>query len=114
MRVADPRRGAPPARLLVALSIVAVGVGGFVAGRGSVVGHPEARHPAGGYPAGYAAGREAAFEGFDGGWSFDTPYVVTLRRGGPGVTYRFARRWPMRRGVAYRVCGRVVCGRTVP
>ncbi|MCW3013836.1 MAG: hypothetical protein JWO02_928, partial [Solirubrobacterales bacterium] len=45
MRVADPGRGAPPAQLLVALSIVAVGVGGVVAGRGSVVRHPEARHP---------------------------------------------------------------------
>jgi hypothetical protein len=102
------------ARLLVALAIAAVGVAGFVAGRGSVDRHPAAGHPAGGYSAGYTAGSEAAFAGFDGGWSYDTPYVVTLTRGGPGVTYRFARRWPMRRGVGYRVCGRVVCGRGVP
>jgi hypothetical protein len=106
MPAANPRRG----RLLVALAIVAVGVVGFVAGRGSVDRHPEPRHSA----SGYAAGREAAFAGYDGGWSYDMPYIVTLRRGGPGVTYRFARRWPMRSGVAYRVCGRVVCERTEP
>jgi len=110
MHAADPRRAALPAWLLVALAIVAVGAVGFVAGRASVVRQPAVARPAGGY----AAGREAAFAGFDGGWSYDTPYVVTLTRGGPGVTYRFARRWPMRRGVAYRVCGRVVCGRGVP
>ena len=104
----------PAARPLVALSIVAVGLVGFVAGRVSADRHPEPRHAAAGYPAGYAAGREAAFAGYDGGWSYETPYIVTLRRGGPGVTYRFARRWPMRRGVAYRVCGRVVCGRSEP
>ena len=90
--------------------MVAVGVAGFLAGRGSVDRQPAARQPAGGY----AAGREAAFAGYDGGWSYDTPYIVTLRRGGPGVTYRFARRWPMHRGVAYRVCGRVVCEHTEP
>jgi len=114
MPAANPRRGRLPARLLAAVSILAVGVVGFVAGRGSVEQRPEPRHPAGGYPAGYAAGREAAFAGYDGGWSYDMPYIVTLRRGGPGVTYRFARRWPMRSGVAYRVCGRVVCERTEP
>ena len=96
-------------RLLVALAIVAVGAGGFVAGRASVSRQPTPRPPSGGY----VAGREAAFAGFDGGWSYGTPYIVTLHRGGPGVTYRFARRWPMRRGLAYRVCGRVVCARTL-
>jgi hypothetical protein len=62
------------------------------------------------YEAGYLAGREAAFEGYDGGWSYATPYVVTLARGG-GVTYRIATRLPMARGLAYSACGRAVCTR---
>ncbi len=97
-------------RPLVVLVIVTMGAGAFFAGRGSVDRRPAPRSPAGGY----AAGREAAFSGFDGGWSYGVPYIVTLRRGDPGVTYRFDRRWPMRRGVAYRVCGHVVCGRAAP
>jgi hypothetical protein len=62
----------------------------------------------------YAAGREAAFEGFDGGWDYGAPYIVTLERGGPGITYRFARRWPMRSGVEYRICRREICTRGAP
>ncbi|MDQ1512689.1 MAG: hypothetical protein QOC59_531, partial [Microbacteriaceae bacterium] len=62
------------------------------------------------FGAGYRAGREAAFSGFDGGWSLGAPYIVTLRRGGSGITYIFARRTPMMPGVEYRLCGRgAVC-----
>ncbi len=44
------------------------------------------------YDAGYRAGREAAFAGYDGGWAYGVPYVITLRRGGHGITYRIASR----------------------
>ena len=86
-------------RVLVAVGLIAAA---FFGGRASV------HRPS--VPDGsYAAGYEAAFSGFDGGWAYATPYIVTLRRGGDGLTYRFARRWPMQPGVAYRACGKVVC-----
>lgn len=47
------------------------------------------------FNAGYLAGREAAFAGYDGGWAYGVPYVVTLRRGGRGFTYRIASRRPL-------------------
>jgi hypothetical protein len=48
------------------------------------------------FNAGYLAGREAAFAGYDGGWAYGVPYVITLRRGGPRITYRIASRRPLR------------------
>lgn len=95
--------------LLACLVVAGVGAVGYLAGRDSRAARDKPRRPTGPYAAGYTAGREDAFSGFDGGWSFGAPYIVTLRRGGPGVTYRFARRWPMRTGVDYRVCGHGVC-----
>jgi hypothetical protein len=75
-------------RVVAALAVVGVAIGAFYGGRASVD-----RHPA---PSGsYAAGREAAFSGFDGGWTYGEPYIVTLKRGGPGVTYEFASRRPL-------------------
>jgi hypothetical protein len=53
---------------------------------------------------GYRAGANDVFGGYDGGWSYATPYVITLARGGPGVTYRFASRTPLRPGVDYYLC----------
>src|SRR5882724_155939 len=97
-------------RLILATFVLAVGAGAFLAGRASVHrSRPPVAH--GSFSAGYRAGREDAFSGFDGGWAYATPYIVTLRRGGQGITYRFARRWPMRPGVGYRACGRGVCSR---
>jgi hypothetical protein len=55
---------------------------------------------------GYRAGANDAFAGYDGGWSYATPYVVTLARGGPGITYRIASRTPLRPGVDYYLCPR--------
>jgi hypothetical protein len=95
-------------RLLVALVIAGVGVGAFFVGRGSVDSKPRSV-ARGSFADGYRSGREDAFSGFDGGWSFDTPYIVTLRHAGGGITYRFARRWTMERGVEYRRCGDSVC-----
>jgi hypothetical protein len=64
------------------------------------------------YDAGYLAGREDAFSGFDGGWVLGDPYIVILRRGRPGLTYRFARRWPLEPGREYRTCARdFICSR---
>jgi hypothetical protein len=36
-----------------------------------------------------------------------------LGRGGRGITYRFARRWPIQPGVAYRACGHSLCRRAI-
>lgn len=104
--------------LLVGAALLAVGVAAFFVGRATVdrtrVARRSATVPRGGFAAGFRSGRESAFAGFDGGWSYGTPYIVTLRRGGPGITYRFARRWPMSAGVEYRVCGHEVCTRKAP
>ena len=53
---------------------------------------------------GYRAGENDAFGGYDGGWSYATPYAITLASGGRGVTYRFASRTPLRQGVDYYLC----------
>jgi hypothetical protein len=96
-------------RLLVAVVVAGACVGAFFAGRGSV---DRPRVPA--VRGSYAAGREDAFSGFDGGWTFGAPYIVTLEHGGSGVTYRFGRRWQMLPGVEYRTCDHVVCARKAP
>ena len=87
------------------IAALAVAVGAFFAGRASVD-HPKP------HPGSYDAGFNDAFSGFDGGWVFNSPYIVTLRKGGSGITYRFARRWVMEPGVEYRACAaQVVCAR---
>ena len=53
---------------------------------------------------GYQAGANEVFTGYDGGWSYATPYIVTLARGGAGVTYRLASRTPLQPGVGYQLC----------
>jgi hypothetical protein len=45
---------------------------------------------------GYRAGANDVFAGYDGGWAYGTPYIITLARGGSGITYRFASRAPAR------------------
>ena len=61
----------------------------------------EAKHA---FNAGYAAGANDAFSGYDGGWELSAPYVVTLERGGADITYRIASRAPLETGVAYYLC----------
>jgi hypothetical protein len=95
--------------LLVVLLLAGVGAMAYLLGRASVDPRP-VRVTSGGYTEGYRAGRQAAFSGFDGGWSYGEPYIVSLSRGGPGVTYRVARRWPMLPGETYRRCGGWICG----
>jgi hypothetical protein len=48
------------------------------------------------FDAGYAAGANDVFGGFDGGWSLSEPYVITLARGSGGVTYRIDSRRSLR------------------
>jgi hypothetical protein len=102
--------GTNPIRLGI---VVVVAAAAFIAGRASVD-RRAAPVQRGSYAAGVRAGHEAAFSGFDGGWAFHTPYVVTLRKGGPGITYVFERRRPLLSGFEYRVCGRGVCRRRGP
>ena len=92
--------------LAVALLLVALAAGAFIAGRASARDHTPAS-----YRAGYLAGREDAFGDYDGGWGYDEPYVVVLRRASPQITYAFAERWPMEPGIEYRACGKSVCSR---
>jgi hypothetical protein len=96
--------------VVLLLVVVAVAAGGYVVGRGT-----SPRSAAAPHEGGYLAGREDAFAGFDGGWAYDEPYIVILRRGGEGITYRIARRWPMLPGREYRSCPPVlVCSRPSP
>ena len=94
-------------RIVAAVVVVLIAIGAFYGGRASKDDRPAVTGS-------YAAGREAAFNGFDGGWSYDQPYIVVLKRGGPGVTYQFASRRPMTAGVQYRLCGGKVCAQRVP
>jgi hypothetical protein len=48
------------------------------------------------FDAGYAAGANDVFGGFDGGWSLSEPYVITLARGSGAVTYRIDSRRALR------------------
>jgi hypothetical protein len=53
---------------------------------------------------GYRAGANDVFSGYDGGWSYGTPYLITLGRGGSGITYRFTSRTQVHGGVDYYLC----------
>jgi hypothetical protein len=46
------------------------------------------------FQAGYTAGANDAFGGYDGGWDYDRPYVITLQKGANGVTYAIRSRRP--------------------
>jgi hypothetical protein len=63
------------------------------------------------FDAGYAAGANDVFGGYDGGWDMDSPYIVALTPAGNGITYRIRSRTPMQRGVNYHLCPRstVLC-----
>jgi hypothetical protein len=56
------------------------------------------------FEAGYAAGANDIFDGYDGGWDLARPYVVTLERGHGAITYRIASRTLMSPGRVYRLC----------
>ncbi|MGZ4179137.1 MAG: hypothetical protein ACXVUL_00395 [Solirubrobacteraceae bacterium] len=81
----------------IGVAVIVLAAGAFAVGRLSV-GSPKAPTAGTAYHAGYLAGREAAFAGYDGGWAYGVPYVITLQRGGPGITYRIVTRKPLTAG----------------
>jgi hypothetical protein len=96
-----PRRTSIPILVLVGASLFLLGRetapdGGFDAGRAQGVEEGRAlQQPAGAreaFRAGYAAGADDVFGGYDGGWDFGRPYVITLAHGSDGVTYRIESR----------------------
>ena len=56
------------------------------------------------FDAGYTAGANDVFDGYDGGWGLDEPYVIVLTAGSDGITYRIQSRTPMSDGVDYHLC----------
>jgi len=56
------------------------------------------------FDAGYTAGANDVFDGYDGGWGLDEPYVIVLVPAGNGITYRIRSRTPMRLGIDYYLC----------
>ncbi len=63
------------------------------------------RHPVqDAFTDGYAAGANDAFAGYDGGWSYATPYVITIEPGRGRVVYRIKDRAPIEAGTNYFLC----------
>jgi hypothetical protein len=56
------------------------------------------------FDAGYAAGANDAFAGYDGGWQLSAPYVITVETAGGSITYRIKDREPVKAGVNYFLC----------
>jgi hypothetical protein len=82
-----------PRAVWIGLAVVALAAAVAV-GRLSV-GSPKPLTAGASYNAGYRAGLEAAFAGYDGGWAYGVPYEITVQRGRPGITYRIASRKPL-------------------
>jgi len=63
------------------------------------------------FNAGYVAGVNDAFGGYDGGWALSAPYVITLVPGSGKIVYQFSSRTPMVPNVNYYLCpdGHSVC-----
>jgi hypothetical protein len=57
------------------------------------------------FSAGYIAGADDVFAGYDGGWALGTPYIVVLEHGGGRQDYRISTRTALKPGVAYALCG---------
>jgi hypothetical protein len=118
---ADPGRAAAAAGVGSYFDGLRVGAAqGRLEGRALQIGDtvpPGSRHAVeDAFKAGYAAGSNDAFTGFDGGWALATPYVVTLKAGGPGITYRIDSRVPLEPNVNYYLCadGHSLCQQARP
>jgi hypothetical protein len=75
---------------------------------------PSARHVAQrAFDAGYVAGTNDAFAGYDGGWTLHTPWIVTLEGGSDQIVYRIRERTRVEPGVDYYLCpdGHTLCHR---
>jgi len=56
------------------------------------------------FDAGFAAGGNDVFEGYDGGWDKSRPWIITLDAGTGQLVYRIASREQVRAGVNYYLC----------
>ena len=56
------------------------------------------------FDAGFVAGSNDVFEGYDGGWAGRLPWVITLDTGTGQVLYRIASREQVQPGVNYYLC----------
>ena len=63
------------------------------------------------FDAGYAAGANDVFAGYDGGWQLQVPWLVTLEGGIGQVVYRIRDRRQVQPGYDYYLCpdGRSLC-----
>lgn len=63
------------------------------------------------FEAGYVAGLNDAFAGYDGGWTLHVPWIVTLEPGSGQVVYRIQDRTQLVPGVDYYLCpdGHTLC-----
>ena len=67
-----------------------------------------ARHA---FNAGYVAGMNDVFAGYDGGWRLRTPWIVSLEGGSGQILYRIRDRVQLEPGVEYYLCpdGHSIC-----
>jgi hypothetical protein len=56
------------------------------------------------YDSGYTAGANDVFDGYDGGWGLNEPYVIELVPGDNGITYRIRARMTMQPDTNYHLC----------
>jgi hypothetical protein len=56
------------------------------------------------YDAGYTAGANDVFDGYDGGWGLNEPYIVELVPGDNGITYRIRSRTTVQPDTNYHLC----------
>lgn len=63
------------------------------------------------FKSGYAAGANDVFAGYDGGWTFNAPWIITLEHGDSRIDYRIRDRTPIQPGIAYFLCpdGHTLC-----
>jgi hypothetical protein len=63
------------------------------------------------FNAGYTAGANDAFAGYDGGWTLSAPYIVTLNEGAGQIVYRIDSRTVVKARVTYQLCadGHDIC-----
>ena len=65
------------------------------------------------FDAGYTAGANDAFGGYDGGWYVSRPYLITLARGSGPITYDLSSSTMLHAGTDYFLCphARRICQR---
>ncbi|HEY2273801.1 MAG TPA: hypothetical protein VGH30_13580 [Jatrophihabitantaceae bacterium] len=56
------------------------------------------------FDAGYTAGANDAFAGYDGGWALHVPWIVTIEGGAGQIAYRIKGREQIEPGVEYFLC----------